>query len=1295
MIKYHRTIPFLKTITRAVIVGLLLLTGTYSWAQNEIWIKPNKGQWHDNVEYRIGIPGGFMYLENGGFTYQLTNYQHYHEGHDNDHEAEPYAHHIVRSKFLGANLNPSFLELKPSSFVENYITGNDPSGWASNVSVYNEVQYIGLYNGIDLRMYEKDAGLKYDVIVHPGISPSAFKVQYTGQDAVSIDNDQVVIETQFGTITEGKPVAWQMIGMNKIDVACEYKLVGNVMEFVFPEGYDDDYILVIDPDLTFSTFTGSTADNWGMTACPDINKDLIAAGVVFGTGYPISSGYDATFNGGHTDIGLTKFSSDGASLVYSTYIGGNGSETPHSIIVNAANELYMMGATSSANFPIPPTGYQTLHKGGPALTVDGMNFAAGADIFVLRMSATGATLTGATYLGGTATDGISEGTVAFNYGDRLRGEVFVDAASNVYVSSVSRSSNFPIAGGGDGTLGGLQDAVVAKLNPALTALNWSSYLGGTGLEAGNSVQLDGAGNIFVAGGTTSADLPNTAGKMNPTYKGGIVDGYVYKYNAPGYGTSGGSYLGTTDYDQAYFVQLDIDDFVYVYGQTRGAYPVTAGVYANPNSGQFIHKISNNLVTNQWSSVFGSGSGDEELSPTAFLVSDCYEIYIAGWGGNTNVNNSTAINSSSAGMPVSADAYQPTTNGSNFYLALFTQDMATFKYGTYMGSLTTNGDHVDGGTSRFDKSGGVYHAVCAACGGNPNGFPTSSGVWSTTNESSNCNMAAFQFELAKLDASIGLGSPVICIPDPVTFDNTSVNGDTYFWDFGDGGTSTDYEPTHTYLTPGDYTVMLIVSHSSGCYIPDTAYFDVHVELLEALAGTMIDTICPGSSVELWATGGDTYSWVPGDVLDDPSSSNPIATIWEETTFTVTVESECGITVVEVTVYVHEVSTSAWGDTAICKGDSTQIFAAGGDTYVWTPGATLDDPTSPSPWASPIVTTYYFVEITTVDDCKIKDTVKVHVDQDLPYPNLIDQVNLCLGESVQIAAHGATSYLWSPNYNISAVDIYNPWVYPTVDTSYLVAFTNACGTTFDSVFVNVIEIQATACPDTTICPGTEAVLWASGGEHYKWVPNSHISSTTDSIVTVSPWFETTYTVIVSDDYGCSDMAVVTVHTYTPPTITVCPDIYAIVGDSVQLSATAPGFIEWSPPYNISCLICDDPLVWPEHQQTYMATVTDEHGCQAIGNVTVFFDPLLYVPNVFTPDGNGYNPTFFAVGANITKLETLIFNRWGELVWTGYSLNDAWDGTYNGVIVPDDVYVWYIKYTDVNSQDYEVRGHVTVLK
>ena len=1292
---------------RALVYMFLLCYAAISVAQEEIWIHPNRGQWHDNIEYKIKIPGGEMYLENNGFTYHLNNlaevYEHAHHGE----KIEKIEGHVVRSKFLNANPKPVFEEQGQASFYENYLIGADSTQWKTNIYPCQEVDYLSLYDGIDLNFYESNASLKYDFNVAVGADPSQIKVKYSGYNDLLINEDgELVIQTDLGIITEGKPQAYQIINGVKRKIECVYSLTEGVMEFGFPEGYDSSAVLIIDPQLSFSTFTGSSADNWGMTACPDINKNLIAAGIVFANGYPVSTGAysnslsnptDPNSSPRRCDIGVTKFNATGTSILYSTYIGGSGSETPHSLIVNDNNELYIMGATSSSNFPLSSNAYQSSHGGGPPLTVNGISFTGGVDIFITKLSAAGNSLLASTFYGGSSTDGMSTASldISFNYGDQLRGEVMLDDQNNVYISSTTQSSNMNIQGGVQSSISGTQDAIVAKFNSNLSNLQWSTYLGGSGFESGNSIQLTSTGDIVVAGGTTSSNFPNTTGQVNPTFKGGTTDGYVVKFNAPSYNNPIATYLGTNDYDQAYFVQLDIDDYIYVYGQTRGNYPISSGVYNNPNSGQFIHKLSNDLTTTEWSSVFGAGSGNEELSPTAFLVSDCYKIYIAGWGGVTNSSNSSAINSSSAGMPVTSDAYQATTSGSNFYLALFSEDMATLEYGTFMGSQNGSSDHVDGGTSRFDKQGGVYHAVCAACGGNTNGFPTTPGVYSETNNSSNCNMAAFLFELSKIDATLSAASPTVCIPDPVDFINDSQNGNTYFWDFGDGNTSTAFEPSHAYQNPGDYTVMLVVTDASGCFAPDTAYMDVSIQLSQAQAGAVNDTICPGTSVELFAMGGDSYSWSPGQFLDDSTSSNPIATIWEETTFTVTVQSFCGDNEVDVTVYTFGADANASPDTAICAGDSAQLFAGGGATYSWTPSASLDDPTSGTPIATPSITTNYVVEITTAEGCIIHDTVQVWVDQDLPFPMLADEVSICQGEQIQIIAGGATSYQWSPNYNISATNVYNPFVWPEQDTTYQVVFTNACGDAFDSVRVNVIELEGLINPDTTICPEGVATLWASGGVSYKWSPSVHLTSSTDSITYARPPGYTNYRVIITDEFGCKDTQYTNVFLYPTPQITVSPPVYAVVQDTIQVWAQGNGVIVWSPNYNMSCAHCTDPYVWPETEFVYTATITDQNGCKNFDEVPIYFDPLIFVPNAFTPNGDSYNNGFKAEALNIIEFEMNIFNRWGELIATLNSPDESWDGTYNGVLVKDDVYVWQIHYVDINNDPHVLRGHVTVLK
>ncbi len=1304
-----------------LILGLAIIIFTFSAKsqQEGIWMHPNEGQWDKEILFKVDLTIGEMFLTKEGFTYVLNNFNDIksHQNHSKEIDKnEKINFQIIKSTFIASSWKGEKTVSKPSSFYRNYFKGNDPSKWKSKLFSYQTVELKNFYPKIDLLIEGKSSNLKYSFNVSPQINPSIIQYKIEGADEYTISDDgDLHIKNRFGEIVEQKPVAWNLINGEKKKVNVKFKLINGIISFHFPDSYDKNYPLIIDPILTFSTFTGSTMDNWGMTATPDLNGNLYAGGIVFtGTGsYPTTTGaFDITYNGGVSytyvlqgntyttpgfDISISKFNSTGTGLIYSTYFGGSGNEAPHSLVVDNNGDLFVLGVTSSSDFPTTQNAFDVTFNSGPSIIENELGYTAGADIIVAHFNSNGTSLIGSTYVGGTGTDGVNIGVLNYNYGDPFRGEIIVDNAGSVFVSSTSQSADFPVNNAAQNSLQGVQDAVLFKLNSALTNMSWSTYFGGTGNETGNSVQISTNGKVYIAGGTNSNTLPFNSGE-DLSFNGGISDGYVAKFNASNGALNAGTFMGLNEYDQAYFVQLDLNNDVYLYGQTESDWPITSGLYGTPNSGQFIRKYNSNLTSIIWTTMIGAGSGHVEISPTAFLVSNCYDIYITGWGGEINTNFSNqAHNSSTNGFQVTSDAFQSTTNGSNFYIALLGSNATSLKYATFMGGATSSYNHVDGGTSRFDKNGKIYHAVCAACGAQIHGFTTTPGVFSSTNNSSNCNLAAFKFELNSIQPIVSAPQTYVCIPLPVIFTNNSQNGNAYLWNFGDGTTSTATNPSHVYSSAGIYDVTLIVSDTAGCFAADSVTFQVDIGDFQGGAVQPTTPICKGASYQLEAFGGANYSWTPTAFLDNPSSPTPFATINQTTDFTVIVSDSCGADTITITLQVYSSYPTVTNDTSICIGNNVQIGVFGAASQNWSPGATLSNTSSSNPVATPQNTTMYYVQGTTIDHCNYMDSVLVSVFFDSPTPVIPDTVKFCKDDTVMVIVGGAETYLWSPNLFINTIIGDSVLISTNTNQYYYCDFTNACGTKTDSVYLKIQIPIITAGNDTTICSGTAANLWADGGISYSWKPLGTISNPTSDSTKVYPTSNTMYYVLGTDLFGCTDTAFVQVDLFPPIVLQACPDIFAFMGDIVELTANSSviGDYTWSPNNHLSCGNCQTTNANPNQNYTYTVSFTDQNGCIKTDDVTIYYDGIIYVPNTFTPDGNPFNDVFNAIGGNITEFEMLIFNRWGELIFTSNSIDDAWDGTYKNLECQIGTYTWKITYSDINNYRKELVGHINIVK
>ncbi|MGZ8549571.1 MAG: DUF7948 domain-containing protein, partial [Chitinophagaceae bacterium] len=725
---------------------------------NNIEFIENKGQWEGPVKFKGEVNAGAVFIRSAGFTILQHNqqdwaalqsmYGHGHQPSPGTISSRSDGRFVLRSHsynidFVGASPTMQVIPDKVIPTYNNYFLGSDPSRWASDCRIYQAITLKDVYPNIDVRYYTYNGMLKYDIIAKPGADISKIALKYEGVDKLQVKNKELVIGTSVGELKESYPYTYQSKGKERTEINCKYKVKDNIVRFDV-KGYDPSATLVIDPTLLFCSFANSTADNWGYTATYGPDGSFYGGGVVYGgNSWPVSTGaFQTVFQSGidesgmrASDIGIIKLSPNGGTRLYATYVGGRGNEQPHSLIVDAQGNLVIAGRSKS----------DTSYPGGRIPIGPGGSY----DIVVTKLNAAGTGIIGSRRIGGAADDGVNispgrsgDASLQQNYGDDGRSEVILDAAGNIYVASSTQSNSanaatkFPTTAGAfqPDFGGGNQDAVVLKFSPDLSAYLFGSYLGGGGTGPGGNdaayvLALAPSGDIFVAGGTESSSFPgNHANTVGVSSHGGI-DGFVAQISNNGATLIRSTYIGTTGTDQVYGIQFDRNGFPYVMGQTTGTWPVSpAGIYSETNGKQFIAKLEPDLSAYVYSTAFGSGSTRPNISPTAFLVDRCENVYVSGWGsGMTQEPGPSYPNAGTIGMTITADALQKSTDGRDFYFFVLRRDAAGPGplYASFFGQSGGYTDHVDGGTSRFDQNGVIYQGVCANCGGGAV-FPTTPG-----------------------------------------------------------------------------------------------------------------------------------------------------------------------------------------------------------------------------------------------------------------------------------------------------------------------------------------------------------------------------------------------------------------------------------------------------------------------------------------------------------------------------------------------------------------------------------------
>lgn len=1167
----------------------------------------NKGQWDKKIFYKGEFSTGTFFIEKDGFTVSLNdvndlqNLQDYFHG-----NKEVPLHKLIlhsfayKVKLIGCNANPQAIPDKALPTYNNYFIGNEKNNWASNCKIYTGITLKNIYPNIDVRYFSTAEKMKYEFIVYPGGNPNIIAMEYDGPTALAIKNKDLIITTTLATVKELSPYSYQSNVEKKV-IESKFILKNNVVSFDVA-AYNYNETLVIDPLIIFSTFTGSRADNWGYTATPGPDGTFYSGGIVFGSGFPTNTGaYQTGYGGGIDegegkgyDIGIFKFSADGSNRVYATYLGGAANEQPHSLIVDAQGNLIVAGRTSSGNFPV----------------VGGINASgSGYDIFVTKFNASGSGLLGSVKIGGSGGDGINirpkwvpptgPDRLRRNYGDDARSEVIIDAQNNIILASCTQSSNFPVVNAFQPNNAGGQDGVVIKFNSNLTGILFSSYFGGAADDACFVAAINPInGNLYVGGSSLSNNLPgNTAGTIGANAFGD-VDGFVTQINPNGTPIIRTSYFGTPTADLIYGLKFDKLGFPYIMGTTRGAWPVLNAGYSVPNAKQFIAKLQPDLSAYVYSTTFGTSSVDPNISPVAFLVDRCENVYVSGWGGYIN-NQQNYSTGNTNGMPeVNSLASIPPPDGADFYFAVINKNATSLLFGSHFGQFGGFGDHVDGGTSRFDANGIIYQAICANCSrsNSPINFPTTASAWAVQNGSTGCNLAAIKIDMnfagigAQIQSEIDgeINDTLGCLPLTVQFKDLRAKGVKYYWNFNslvnpNAVDATTIVPQTSFLfnAIGLYRVRLISEDLSTCNLRDTSYINIRV----------------------------------GDNRVLPK-------------FTFLKRNPCTSTTYDFT-------------NTTTNGNNVAYLP---NTFVWNFGD--GSPNDTTSFTTPIVHTYssvgtYNVRLQVIDSrfCNApKDTIiKVRVAANVKAKPVVPS----LGCAPFTAVFG----------NDSEAGISWLWDFGEPSSGALNSSTLATPTHFyqniGTYKIRLIAYDSTTCNKIdTSAYFTLNVLpkpIASGN----WAPNPPEPNVPVRFSNTSQ-FADSYFWIFGD--GETSTQATPTHEYN------ATGLY-----NAKLVA-------------ISRAGCTDtfPLL-----------------------VNVIVNPLLDVPNAFTPGRFGINSVINVRGFGIEKMSWKIYNRWGQIIFQSDNKRIGWDGTYRGKLQPTDTYVYTLDVLFTDGKTLRKKGDITLIR
>ncbi|MCU0799533.1 MAG: SBBP repeat-containing protein, partial [Candidatus Thermoplasmatota archaeon] len=599
---------------------------------------------------------------------------------------------VLKYTFIGANtVIPVGRER--CSWNTNYFKGNDPEKWYAEVPSFGEVIYPEIWDGIDIVYRQNEEGIKYDIIVHPGADPENIRIRIDGATHLSINqNRDLVIGTEYLDIIDGGLYSYYLDGFND-KIPSKFKLISDY-EYTFNLGeYDITKTLVIDP-LIYSTFIGGSGVDLGYAIASDSNGNVYITGETYdsATKYPTTPGaYDATHND-NSDVFVTKLSSDGSSLIYSTYIGGSSSDSGYGIAIDSTGCAYISGSTGNSDIDFPTTAgaYDTEYDGGN-------------DAFVTKLSSDGSSLVYSTLLGGS---GVDRG-----YG------ITIDLSGDAYITGYTQDSttDFPTTiGAYDPSHNGDDDAFVTKLSSDGSSLIYSTFLGGPYGDISYAIAVNSSGCAYITG-VTYFMYPTTTGAYDTSSNGG-ADVFVTKLGYDGSSLTYSTFIGGSTSDEAYGISIDPSGNAYITGYTGSSdYPTTLGAYDTTyNEGEDV------IVTK----LSSTGSS---LIYSTYIGGSHYDL---GFGITVDPNGNAYItgrtHDGATDYPTTRGAYDTIQNGiSDVFLTQLNSSGSFLMNSTFLGG--SGYDH--GRSIALDSSGNVY--LTGYTDNSETDYPTTNGAYDKT------------------------------------------------------------------------------------------------------------------------------------------------------------------------------------------------------------------------------------------------------------------------------------------------------------------------------------------------------------------------------------------------------------------------------------------------------------------------------------------------------------------------------------------------------------------------------------